>query len=201
MGNLITIGLVVGLKRFRSAVCVVEIEDRVAEGRSVEHFVVRNLERLPAGAEYPQIAARLSEIAEGLKQLNQDRPFVFVDVTGLGEPVIEFLREQTTGISQFTPVFFNHGDRRKKEEVSVHLGKAFLVTKLKTLLQSNSLHLPKTESAIALADELMAYDLTVDSDANDRSGAFSVGRHDDLVTALGLAVQETPERPPVGGVF
>jgi hypothetical protein len=30
----------------------------------------------------------------------------------------------------------------------------------------------------------------VSEDANDRYGAFKVGSHDDLVTALGLAVQE-----------
>jgi hypothetical protein len=34
----------------------------------------------------------------------------------------------------------------------------------------------------------------VDENANDRYGAFRVGTHDDLVTALGLAVQWTP--PP-----
>jgi hypothetical protein len=34
----------------------------------------------------------------------------------------------------------------------------------------------------------------LDEDANDTYGAFKVGTHDDLVTALGLAVQEVPRR-------
>jgi hypothetical protein len=40
-----------------------------------------------------------------------------------------------------------------------------------------------------LTDELLTYELRVDENANDRYGAFKVGTHDDLVTALGLAVQ------------
>lgn len=35
------------------------------------------------------------------------------------------------------------------------------------------------------------------SDANDRYGAFAVGTHDDLVTALGLAVQTDVPHPGV----
>jgi hypothetical protein len=41
-----------------------------------------------------------------------------------------------------------------------------------------------------LAEELLNYEIRVEENANDRYGAFRVGTHDDLVTALGLAVQE-----------
>lgn len=51
------------------------------------------------------------------------------------------------------------------------------------------LHLPRTAEAETLAEELLDYEIRVDQDANDRYGAFRVGAHDDLVTALGLAVQ------------
>ncbi len=36
--------------------------------------------------------------------------------------------------------------------------------------------------------ELQDYEIRVDQDANDKYGAFKVGSHDDLVTALGLSV-------------
>jgi len=36
---------------------------------------------------------------------------------------------------------------------------------------------------------LIDYEIRVDENANDRYGAFKVGKHDDLVTAIGLAVQ------------
>jgi hypothetical protein len=40
--------------------------------------------------------------------------------------------------------------------------------------------------------ELLDYEIRVDENANDKYGAFRVGTHDDLVTALGLAVQREP---------
>ena len=49
-----------------------------------------------------------------------------------------------------------------------------------------------------MADELLDYEIRVDTDANDKYGAFKVGTHDDLVTALGLAVQ-TDGSPLEGG--
>jgi len=42
----------------------------------------------------------------------------------------------------------------------------------------------------SLAVDLLDYAIRVDSDANDRYGAFKVGTHDDLVTAFGLAAQD-----------
>jgi len=60
------------------------------------------------------------------------------------------------------------------------------------LLQQGRLHLPRPPEAETLGQELADYELQVQPDANDRYGAFRVGTQDDLVTALGLAVQEVP---------
>ena len=43
-----------------------------------------------------------------------------------------------------------------------------------------------------LAKELLDYEIRVSEDANDKYGAFRVGSHDALVTALGLAVLDDP---------
>lgn len=40
----------------------------------------------------------------------------------------------------------------------------------------------------------MEYEVKVSEDANDRYGAFKVGSQDDLVTALGLALQDDGPR-------
>jgi hypothetical protein len=71
------------------------------------------------------------------------------------------------------------------------------------LLQTGRVHLPGTAEARALARELEAYEIRVTENANDTYGAFKVGTHDDLVTALGLAVQGREGRvasPPARGV-
>ena len=65
------------------------------------------------------------------------------------------------------------------------------------LLQTGRLHLPRTTESEKLAQELLDYEIQVDENANERYGAFRVGTHDDLVTALGLAVNKEPYRVQV----
>lgn len=114
--------------------------------------------------------------------------------------MVDLLDAATTGM--VVPVYFTYGDRRIEHTSSpgrrqISLGKAHLVSRLQTLLQCHRLHLPpKMEEARVLADDLLEYEIRVDENANDRYGAFRVGRHDDLVTALGLAVQEDVRLSP-----
>ena len=63
-----------------------------------------------------------------------------------------------------------------------------------TISRFSSVRLSATAESRALAQELLDYKIRVDEDANDRNGAFRVGTHDDLVTALGLAVNKEPRR-------
>jgi hypothetical protein len=72
----------------------------------------------------------------------------------------------------------------------------FLVSHLQALSQTGRVQLPKHHvETEAMATELMDYEIRISEDANDRYGAFRVGRHDDLVTALGLAVIIDPRAP------
>ena len=118
---------------------------------------------------------------------------LYVDATGVGQPVVDLLSAAT---ARPIACYFTHGDRRTQERGRVSIGKAWLVSRLQSLLQTGRLHLPATAEARQLAKELQDYEIRVDQDANDRYGAFKVGTHDDLVTALGLAVQ--PPRPRWG---
>lgn len=202
--SLVTIGIDIGQQRDPTAIAVAEQERR--EG--AEHYLVRHLERLPLGTSYPQIAERLAAVVAGVKaRLAEPARYrvapgvaivatppkaslrVYVDATGVGKPVVDLLRG--TGC-RVTAVYFTHGDRRTVERGEVRLGKAWLVSRLQALLQTNRIHLPRTAEAEALADELLDYEIKVDENANDKYGAFKVGTHDDLVTALGLAVQAEP---------
>ena len=197
----VLIGVDVGQKRDPTAICVVEVEERPApppsaggdsSSRAVVHFPVRYLERLPLGTPYPDISRRLAEIVKGARAKAKSTPEVYVDATGVGQPVVDLLRVDARP-ARITAVYFTHGDRRTVElGVGIKLGKAWLVSRLQTLLQTGRLHLPKTDEAEALAKELLDYEIRVSEDANDRYGAFRVGTHDDLVTALGLAVQADP---------
>lgn len=124
-----------------------------------------------------------------------------VDATGVGQPVVDLLREWVRS-GEVVPVTFKAGDQRTEtlEDVYLHvsLGKACMVSRLQALLGSRRLHLPRTREAGVLTRELLDYELRVDGGGHERSGAIRVGTHDDLVSALGLATQLDPvERAPV----
>jgi hypothetical protein len=195
MGNLILIGVDIGQKREPTAICVAElVERKEGEHRVINHFIVRHLESLPLGTPYPGVAARLSELTSGIRRHTRRSLHLYVDATGLGQPIIDLLRQETTGILSITPVYFTHGDQRTREGGQIRLGKAYLVSRLQMLLQTGRLHLPRTAESERLAQELLDYEIQVSEDANDRYGAFRVGSRDDLVTALGLAVHKEPRR-------
>ncbi len=209
----VTIGVDIGQKHDPTAIAVIEKEWRGTE----EHFVARHLERLPLGTSYPKVAERLAEVARGAAaraQLQAEQEAfwrddwrarqqakagvaltIYLDATGVGQPVVDLMK--AAGVS-VTPVYFTHGDRRSEEwengGLKVSLGKAHLVSRLQVLLQTQRIHLPDTAEARTLARELQDYEIRVDEQANDRYGAFAVGTHDDLVTALGLAVQQGKPR-------
>lgn len=194
MSNLITVGVDIGQKRDPTAFCVVELDERRLDRRSINHWIVRHLERLPLGTSYPDVARRLSAVADGIRQRSTRTPYFYVDATGIGEPIVELLRDETTRLGRITPVYFTHGDQRSQEGRTIRLGKAYLVSRLQMLLQCQRLHLPRTAEAERLAEDLLTYEIEVDENANDRYGAFRVGMQDDLVTALGLAVNKEPRR-------
>ena len=192
MGS-VTIGIDVGQKRDPTAIAVMELEWRVVAGKREDHYIARFMGRLPLGTAYPAVAVRLGEIVMNVRKRGVGVGAVFVDATGVGQPVVDALK----GAGQpITPVYFTYGDRRKEnEDRSITLGKAYLVSRLKVLMQAERIHLPQTEETAAMERELMDYEIRVDEQANDRYGAFKVGSHDDLVTALGMAVQAQPGRP------
>lgn len=194
------LGLDIGQKREFTAIAVVEFGYRPTDAARLHrrhkesHFVVRHLERLEPGSGFPVVARRLGEICRAVTARGNRRPIVYADATGLGAPVIGLLRAEAPDARRIWAVHFNHGDRRveDRDRYVVTLGKAFAVSRLQTLLQGDRLHLSRTPEADVLATELLDYEIRVSEDANERYGAFRVGTHDDLVTALGLACQREP---------
>jgi len=183
---MITIGVDVGQKVDPTAICVAEHQRR--DGR--EHVLIRHLARMPLGTPYPEVADEIAKVTRRVEARTGGRPRVYVDATGVGQPIVDLLAERRVAI---IPVYFTHGDRRAESRRpggrrQVSLGKAYMVSRLQAMLQTQRIHLPRTREAQALAGELQDYEIRVDENANERYGAFRAGAHDDLVTALGLAV-------------
>jgi hypothetical protein len=161
-------------------------------------FRVRRLERLPLGTAYPSVAQRVAAIGRNLHTLAGAREpkarlelHYLVDATGVGRPVVDILQAELLDVDCIlTAVTFTYGDRLDRHGTREYrLGKAYLVSRLQALMQTNRLQLPASSpEAAVMVDELLAYQIKVDPDGHDKYGAFHVGSHDDLVTALGLAV-------------
>ncbi len=189
----ITVGIDIGQKHDPTAIAVAEMEWRTDEERTEDHHIVRFLQRLPLGTQYPAVASRLREMIANVHAHGAPLVAVFMDATGVGQPVVDEVIKSGVHV---TPVYFTHGDRRTvNEDRSITLGKAYMVSRLKALMQSGRIHLPRTDEMDAMQKELLDYEIRVSEDANERYGAFKVGTHDDLVTAIGLAVQVTPQVP------
>lgn len=198
---MIIIGVEFGQRRSPSAICVATNPLRTSTGHDERHFLIRGLERLGAGTTFPALASRLAEMRDGAsKQAPRERIAIYVNATGVGDPLVQFLNSRISG--RIRPVYFTHGDRRTENWPQVELGKALLVGRLQMLLQTGRIHLPKTPQTEILARELLEYEIRVESDANERYGSFSVGTQDDLVMALGLAVQtDMPHHGVVSGAL
>jgi len=197
----VSIGVDIGQKVDPTAIAVVEAKRRdVAEWA----FLTRHLERLSLGTPFRDAAQRTSEVVAGVRdrmlaageRLERGAVTVNVDATGVGAPIVEMLKERIESKAcTIRAVYFTHGDRLTRREDGLSLGKAYLVSRMQALIQTGRIDLPRTREAKELAEELLDYEIRVDEDANDKYGAFKVGAHDDLVTALGLAVMQDPRRP------
>ena len=156
-----------------------------------DHYLVHRLERLPLGTSYPQVAARMVQVCAGVANRTGRWPTLYVDATGLGRPVVDLIQDAGVQAS-VRAVTLTSGDRRIAQGGEISLGKAYLVSALQAALQTGRLHLPTTAEAATLREELLTYEIKVTEAGNDTFGAFRVGSHDDLVTALGLAVAARP---------
>lgn len=211
----VMIGADIGQRVDPTAIAVVELDWRggTTIGRH-DHYVVRYFQRLPIGTSYPDVVDELVRIRSailarpipepaevvgsigppGIDVLRPRPPStptvtLFCDATGVGQPVVDLL--EAAGASPIS-CYFVHGERRTRTGREVRLGKAWLVSRLQALAQTQRVHLPKTAEAEATRAELLDYEIRVSDDGHDTYGAFKVGRHDDLVTALGLATQAPP---------
>ncbi len=156
------------------------------------YYAVRFIERLPLGLSYIAVADRIAEVVRNLRALHPRATVrVVMDATGVGQPVVDLVKNRVADAT-ITGVTITAGDGAERGYNEGRVGKAYLVSRLQVLLQTDRLKLPKTAEGLALAEELLNFEIRVDQDGQDRYGAFRVGTHDDLVVALGLSVLFEP---------
>jgi hypothetical protein len=218
----VCVGVDLGQRRDNTAIVVAEATERetgkrrvASVNRDVTHwydvtetvYVVHFIERLELGTPYPAVAERVAAVVGQLADRRrvpyvQDL-YVVLDATGVGRPVVDLVREELQDLRcRVTAATFT-GTPRLDGRVGareIGVGKPFMVSRLQALLQTRRIRLPETEQARQLAQELVDFELRVnEKTANLTAGAFRVGTHDDLVSALGLAVLREPLPPATSG--
>jgi hypothetical protein len=178
-------------------------------------YTVQEIRRLPLGTPFTALVAEVVSLVGSVHEMEREMRKagrltqyeqsltvdVWIDATGLGAPIVELLQtalnaKSRTDTANLHPVVFTFGDRLVHggyEGDGDVLGKGYLVSRLQILLEQNRLLLPKRSPEIDnMLEELIAYEIRMNENANEQYGAFLVGTHDDLVTALGLATIEDP---------
>lgn len=198
MGGL-RVGVDIGQRIDPTAIVVAEEERVVVEPASGDplrpesRFVVRHVERVELATPYPAVAARIADVCRSVEGRAR-AGWLVLDATGVGRPVVDLVRDAMgptrwhVSAATFVATDRLEGGMRSAE---LKVGKAWLVSRLQALLQTGRVRLPETPEARALARELLDYELRVTDHAQVTAGAFRTGAHDDLVTALGLAVLES----------
>jgi hypothetical protein len=157
-------------------------------------WYVRSIKRLPIGMSYPNQAVYIAEMLCNPLLANR-HVRLLMDVTGVGKPVFDTLSDEIWNRKEarhvrLKPIKFTHGETYNQKTGS--LGKAYLVSRLQSLLQNEQVHGPDTSEMKATLEELKAYEIKVSKEGKDTYGAEGVGKHDDLATALALSCLENP---------
>jgi len=215
------VGVDVGQVNDPTAIVVAEAEpDPNYAGRF--RFDVRFLQRLPLGTRYPAVSQRIVEVVLNLRQrdlvaitdlgVDVSEPFparyviVCVDVTGVGRGVYDLIADDLRGLGvKAIACTFTHGERitasGTERNAGLSVGKGALVSRCQALLQTGRLIFPARHPEVpALIGELETYQIKVDPNGDAKFGAFRTGAHDDLITALGLAVLLDPVRTQLAKV-
>lgn len=188
----LTIGVDLGKTNDYTAICVLETE---RDGKTAMHHA-RHLERFRIGLPYPRQVERIVALRDAVAKLGTPR--LVVDQTGVGQAVVDMLRD--AGL-RLTAVTITGGDSLTRGPGGdVRIPKRDLISSLQVAVQNGQLKVSAANPlAGALEEEMLAFRVSINDRGHDSYGNDSrESGHDDLVLALALAVwQAERARPPV----
>lgn len=196
----IAIGTCIGGIGRPTATCTTLQEDREHDGIVQTCYFVKHIERTDPGWSFTQRAERIAEIARRANHLAKHywSPTLYIDWTGLGEPVLDQVRDTQMPVNPVGVQINGTGVNKKVEteeyeDVRYEIGKIWLVSRLVLLFEEGRIFFPKGKPEFEpLVRALTNFHLNSKTQGPDPEVPFSVGKNDDLVTALGLTVQPRP---------
>lgn len=189
----LTIGIDIGKRHDPSAFAAAVAEQR--EDGNI-HFNVPFIKRLPLDMPYPDQGKQLISWAEAAldrfkheinKPQQYTHPDIRVDLTGVGDPLIDMIKPHLEAHFSVVSCRFQHGGSLGRIPEGYNVGKALFASRLQVLSESGRIHLPDDPESKQLALEMLDYDIDIDDEGKETYGAIRPGTRDDMVTALGLA--------------
>lgn len=186
------VGLDLGQKNDFTALAILERAELqggfdytwMAHKKVVEHRI-RHLERVKLGTPYPEVVRRVREVTRSGELRGQCQ--LIVDATGVGQPVVDLLREADLDC-RMRPVIITGGDLERMEGGYYRVPKRDLVTGVQVMLERGEL---KIAAGIAegelLVKEMAEMRVKVTLSGREQYGAWREGTHDDMVLAVALA--------------
>lgn len=168
-------------------------------GKGEQMFYLRHVERM-RGVEYPEVVDRIKQLynSEALKSVNKA---VVIDLTGLGRPVYDIMRQAGFRRSM-NAINITGGLDATFKDGHHNVPKRELVSCLQIQLQNNRLKIAKgLKKANALIEELSNFQTKISDSGKDTYNGRN-GVHDDIVCRLpwacGWAVREGAEWVKIG---
>jgi hypothetical protein len=179
------LGLDLGRNRDHSTLAIVERAGKPANAGMPETlYAVRHLRRWPLKTSYTIV---MEGVAEVVRRPPLCQPVLVVDQTGVGQAIVDCLIGAELAAT-VVPVMITSGRGRSRTDGKQwFVPKSELVFCLRGLLRSKRLQIAALPERLALAHELMSFQVTVTKAANETFAARSERDHDDLLLAVALA--------------
>jgi hypothetical protein len=95
------------------------------------------------GVTYPSVVSYVKDLDGTLIEQYDRQPIYVVDATGLGQPIINYLRQEIEP-ARIKAVHITAAQQMHQQKHNLHVPKQQLVSMLILLLQTGRIHLPRT---------------------------------------------------------
>lgn len=166
-------------------------------------YTVRMLQSIQLGTSYPDVGRRIAKVCRDLRTQHEAATIHLVlDQTGVGRGPVDIVKELLPTNLQIKLTAVTLTGTNWCQSAPLHrpdcsCGKAFMVVRLQSIMQKLLLQLPKGPLIAEVVEEMKRFEVRTKLNGHDTYGAFAVGTHDDLVTALGLSVLGSAHLPGV----
>ena len=147
-------------------------------------YVMRHLERLPLGLDYPTISSRIKDMMSHEKLQRQSA--LIVDATGVGLPITQMM--QQLGLAPIG-VSITSGGTVTQRDSGYNVPKAELVSALNIVFQSRRIKIPVgLKLKQEFLKELERFEITMHNTGVNTYESAVASIHDDLVLSVAMGV-------------